>query len=100
MNQHDVLDALGISAVSSGAADGTWIETKGPELVSENPANGEPIAKVRQATASDYERVASTAAEAFSTWRMVPAPKRGEIVRQLGDELRRAKEPLGRLVSL
>ena len=100
MKQQDVLDALGISSVSSGAADGTWIETRGPELVSENPANAEPIAKVRQAQAADYERVATKAAEAFTSWRMVPAPRRGEIVRQLGDELRKAKEPLGRLVSI
>jgi len=100
MKQQDVLDALGISSVSSGAADGEWITTRGSELVSSNPGNGEPIAAVRQAAAADYDRVASAATEAFRTWRMVPAPARGEIVRQLGDELRKEKEPLGRLVAL
>jgi len=100
MRQRDALDALGIASVSPGAADGGWLDTRGPELVSYNPANGEPIAAVRQATAADYERVASAATEAFRTWCMVPAPHRGEIVRQLGEELRRNKEPLGRLVSV
>src|SRR5262245_3738340 len=94
------LEALGIRPVSSGASTGTWFETSGPDLVSENPSDGKPIAKVRQATADDYERVMQAATKAFETWRMTPAPKRGEIVRQLGDELRKNKEALGRLVSL
>jgi aldehyde dehydrogenase (NAD+) len=94
------LEALGIRPVSHGASTGTWIETSGPDLVSENPADGKPIAKVRQATGDDYEAVMRAATAAFATWRMTPAPKRGEVVRQLGDELRENKEALGRLVSL
>jgi aldehyde dehydrogenase (NAD+) len=96
----EVLEALGIERVSPGACTGKWLDTKGPELPSVDPATGEVLGKVRQATAEDYETVARAAEEGFQTWRMMPAPKRGEIVRQLGEELRRAKEPLGKLVSL
>ena len=97
---HDLLEALGVKDVNPGACTGTWIDTAGSELVFYNPTNGEPIAKVRQATAENYETVAATAHEAFLSWRMLPAPQRGEIVRQLGEELRLHKEDLGRLVSL
>jgi len=96
----ELLEALGIRAVNPGAASAAWLDTRGPELVSINPSNEEPIASVRQATAEDYEAVARAADEAFLEWRMRPAPQRGEIVRQLGQELRQHKEPLGRLVSL
>ncbi len=95
-----LLDRLGLSSVNPGASTGQWIDTQGPELVSVNPATGEPIASVRTATEQDYERVVKEAASAFESWRMLPAPRRGEIVRQLGEELRAHKEPLGQLVSL
>jgi len=65
-----------------------------------NPATGEPLAAVRLATAADYERVARASVAAFEAWRAWPAPRRGEVVRRLGDELRRHKEALGRLVTL
>jgi L-aminoadipate-semialdehyde dehydrogenase len=97
---NELLEALGIRSVHSGAANGAWLDTRGPELVSLNPSNEEPIAAVRQAQADDYEAVARAADDAFRQWRMRPAPQRGEIVRQLGEELRLHKEPLGRLVSL
>jgi len=97
---NELLEALGIRSVHSGAASGAWLDTRGPELVSLNPSNEEPIAAVRQAQADDYEAVARAADDAFRQWRMRPAPQRGEIVRQLGEELRLHKEPLGRLVSL
>jgi aldehyde dehydrogenase (NAD+) len=96
----ELLESLGVAAVSSGACSGEWIETHGPELVSYNPTTGEPIASVRQAGADDYERVAAAAQASFETWRMMPAPRRGEVIRQLGEALRKHKEPLGRLVSL
>jgi aldehyde dehydrogenase (NAD+) len=94
------LESLGLSATSRGASVGTWIETHGPELVSHNPATGLPLGRVIQATADDYDAVVRVATETFATWRMVPAPRRGEIIRQLGEELRAQKESLGRLVSL
>jgi len=68
----DLLDSLGIRPVNSGAATGTWIDTRGPELVSQDPAREEPIASVRQARGDDYEQVARAAHEAFVDWRMRP----------------------------
>jgi aldehyde dehydrogenase (NAD+) len=96
----ELLESLGIQSVNPGACTGSWIDTRGQELVSLNPTNGEPIASVRQASAVDYETVAQAAQDASTTWRMVPAPKRGEVIRQLGEELRKHKDNLGRLVSL
>ena len=95
-----ILDSLGIEAENPGAFDGQWIATHGERVDSLNPATGEPIAAVRMATAEDYERVAAVSLEAFREWQTWAAPRRGEIVRQLGDELRRHKEDLGRLVTL
>ena len=97
---NDTLAALSVGPTSRGASIGTWLETRGPELVSFNPATGAPLGRVLQATADDYEAVVRAAEEAFTSWRMVPAPRRGEIVRQLGEELRAHKDSLGRLVSL
>ena len=95
-----LLERLGIRATNSGASSGEWLETRGPELVSTNPATGDAIARVRQATAVDYEMVVTAATRAFDQWRLVPAPRRGEIVRALGNALREQKADLGRLVSL
>jgi aldehyde dehydrogenase (NAD+) len=95
-----LLDSLGLADDNPGAFDGGWIRTTGEPLESLNPATGEVLATVRQASAEDYERVAAASAEAFREWRTWPAPRRGEVVRQLGDELRAHKEELGRLVTL
>jgi len=98
-----LLEKLQIKEVNSGACSGpdAWHEDKeGRELVSYNPSDGKPIAKVIQATEKTYEKVVSQAAEAFKTWRMMPAPKRGLVVRDLGQALRDFKEPLGELVTL
>jgi aldehyde dehydrogenase (NAD+) len=95
-----LLERLGIRETNSGAAHGRWLDTKGPELVSVNPATGEPIASVRQATAADYEEVVAAAVDAFGRWRLRPAPRRGDVVRAIGEALREHKEDLGRLVSL
>jgi aldehyde dehydrogenase (NAD+) len=97
---NDTLEALSVGSTSRGASTGTWLDTRGPELVSHNPTTGQPLGRVLQATADDYDTVVRAAEEAFLSWRMVPAPKRGEIVRQLGEELRKHKDALGRLVSL
>ena len=94
------LEALGISQVNNGASTGTkWFDTKGEMIESYSPADGALIGKIKQATDKDYETVIQTAQNAFKEWRMIPAPKRGEIVRQMGDALRKYKEPLGKLVS-
>jgi aldehyde dehydrogenase (NAD+) len=96
----DFLRELGISATNPGAYAGRWLETRGAELESQNPATGETIARVRQATAEDYDRCARAAHEAFLRWREVPAPKRGEIVRRAGNAIRERKDALGRLITL
>ncbi len=98
-----LLDKLQIKAVNPGACTGPdgWIEDpNGKELVSYNPATGEPIATVIQATADTYDAVVHYATKAFRTWRTIPAPQRGQIIRDLGNALREFKEPLGELVSL
>lgn len=98
-----LLDKLGVKDVNPGACTGPdgWIEDpKGKELVSYNPTTGEPIAKVIQATESTYDAVVRKAVDAFKAWRSVPAPKRGQVIRDLGDALRDFKEPLGELVTL
>jgi len=98
-----LLDKLQIKDVNPGACFGPdgWITAPaGKPVVSYNPINGEPIAKVIQADAAVYERVMDEAFAAFKSWRLVPAPKRGEVVRDLGNALRELKEPLGDLVSL
>jgi aldehyde dehydrogenase (NAD+) len=83
-----------------GATDGkTWFGS-GPILEVRTPIDGSVVARVRQASEADYERAVSAAHKAFDAWRVVPAPKRGEVVREIGEELRRLKEPLGRLVTL
>ena len=96
----EMLTALGIQQVNPGVCTGTeWHETTGAVLTSFSPVDGKPVAGIRQATREDYNRLVSKAGEAFLDWRMTPAPKRGEVVRLIGTELRKYKEPLGRLVS-
>ncbi len=98
-----LLKKLSIKDVNPGACFGLdgWIaDAQGVEMVSYNPATGEPIARVIQASPEAYGRVMAEATYAFKTWRMLPAPKRGEVVCDLGNALREMKEPLGDLVSL
>jgi aldehyde dehydrogenase (NAD+) len=97
----DLLERLHIEAVNSGVCHGDWIaEPAGGELLSFTPATGEPLAAVRMAGMADYEAVMAHASQAFLEWRMMPAPKRGDIVREIGNELRLHKQDLGALVSL
>lgn len=97
----EVLERLEIEPVNSGACYGDWIPNpSGGELESINPATGEALAKVLRAGPADYECVVSRAQAAFSEWRMIPAPKRGEIVREIGNELRLHKADLAALVTL
>lgn len=97
---NEALQQLGIQSENPGVCTGTeWIHGHGEHLSSISPADGKLIAHVNQGTLSDYQQVVETAQKAFLKWRMVPAPQRGEIVRQIGLELRKYKEPLGKLVS-
>ena len=95
-----VLATLGIKQINSGATTGTeWFDTKGENIDSYSPADGLLIGSIKQATAEDYEKIIRKAEVAFKIWRMIPAPKRGEVVRQMGDQIRKFKDPLGKLVS-
>ncbi|MEX2371204.1 MAG: aldehyde dehydrogenase family protein, partial [Bacteroidales bacterium] len=97
----EVLARLGIEAVNSGVTTGTkWVVTKGDETESLSPIDGKPIARVINGSAGDLETVIQTAEKAFEVWKTVPAPQRGEVVRQIGLALRENKEDLGYLVSL
>jgi aldehyde dehydrogenase (NAD+) len=96
-----ILEKLHIEPVNSGVCYGDWIAgPSGGELESFNPATGEPLAKIQLASLADYETVMAEASQAFLEWRMMPAPGRGEIVREIGNELRACKDDLGMLVSL
>ncbi|MGV0999952.1 L-piperidine-6-carboxylate dehydrogenase [Empedobacter falsenii] len=93
------LKELGISSENLGTSTGnTWFG-KGEELSSYSPVDGKLIGKVKSSTKDDYEEVIKKAQVAFKEWRMIPAPKRGEIVRQFGEKLREKKASLGKLVS-
>ncbi len=95
------LKNLGIDDLHSGVSTGAdWLEGDGPLNESVSPIDGKPIAKIRTASKTDYEIAVQAAQKAFPIWREVPAPKRGEIVRQIGNAVRESKEDLGRLVSM
>lgn len=94
---------LGLESINPGAGVGGsrgWLETRGSVLNSYTPIDGGLLAAVSQASAEDYETVIETAQQAFLKWRMTPAPMRGQVVREIGEALRRHKNELGALVSL
>lgn len=94
------LAQLGLGTTNSGAFDGAWRKTKGAALAVRSPIDGSTIATVQMATAQDYAAVSKAAHAAFLRWRELPAPKRGEYVRQIGNAFRDKKELLGKLVTL
>ena len=96
----EVLEKLNIEPLNSGACYGDWIASpSGGELESLSPTTGEPLAKIQLAGPADYELVMARATDAFLEWRMIPAPQRGEIVREIANELRAYKDDLGTLIS-
>jgi aldehyde dehydrogenase (NAD+) len=90
---------LGLRTVNSGVFNGTW-GSSGKIIRSVSPINCQHLASVQLAALADYEATIRAAQKAFATWRVLPAPRRGEIIRQLGNALRAAKKDLGRLVTL
>ena len=97
----ETLSKLGIQPLNPGVCTGlNWTDTNGEENISVSPANNKEIARVKTATLDDYEKIVQKAQEAFIVWREIPAPQRGEVVRQIGNALREHKEDLGYLVSL
>ena len=96
----DILKQLGIKESNKGVSTGTnWLQSTGEAITSYSPVDGKAIAAVTAADKEAYEAVIQKAQEAFKEWRSWPAPKRGEVVRQIGEALRAKKEPLGKLVS-
>ena len=96
---YDFLAKLGIQDNNLGGFCGEWLGS-GPKLDVITPLDGTRIGTVTQVTEAEYDRVVDRAHRAFLEWRMVPAPKRGELVRQLGVRLREVKKELGALVTL
>lgn len=95
----EALKQLGVKEINEGTSTGTHSFSSGELLESYSPVNGQLIGKVKTTSKADYEQVMDTATKAFKTWRIMPAPQRGEIVRQFGEKLREKKEALGKLVS-
>jgi aldehyde dehydrogenase (NAD+) len=96
----EVLRTLGLRSSNLGVSTGQkWLKTSGPSLSSFSPVDGKLIGKVASADRATFDKVVAQSKKAFDQWRLVPAPKRGEVVRQIGDSLRHYKQPLGKLVS-
>ncbi len=101
VSKNQIFRALGLKARMKGASfGGEWFADSGDYLKSINPTTGEVLARIEQASAADYAKVMKAAKKAFLAWRNIPAPQRGEVVRQVGEALRQKKEMLGALVSL
>ena len=100
MKREAVLEALGLGSEVSGAYAGGWLAGAGHVTESFEPATGELIGTVRDASAEEYETIVGVAEETFKEWRMLPAPVRGGYVREIGNALRKYKEPLGALVAM
>ena len=96
----ELLQRLGLEDGQSGVAVGPrWLEGRGGELASDSPVDGSTLGRVRMASPDEYNEVVRQAQAVFLEWRQTPAPKRGDIVRQIGDAVRAAKGDLGRLIS-
>jgi len=93
------LEKLGVNEINKGTSTGSNWFSEGNMISSYSPVDGKLIGKVTTTSREDYDRVIDTAQAAYKEWRKVPAPQRGEIVRQFGNKLRELKEPLGQLVS-
>ena len=93
------LEKLGVNEINKGTSTGSNWFSEGDMISSYSPVDGKLIGKVTTTSREDYDRVIDTAQAAYREWRKVPAPQRGEIVRQFGNKLRELKEPLGQLVS-
>nr|WP_156769111.1 aldehyde dehydrogenase family protein [Thermoplasma volcanium] len=98
--EEDALSILGLERVNSGIYDGEWKKPAGKMLTVYSPIDGSEIAKISMATREDYDEMVKKAQEEFKKWRMIPAPKRGLIIKDIGDELRKEKRNLGRIVTI
>src|SRR5690606_1326807 len=102
-NAAAILKSLGLAETNSGTylGNGEWSKTTDARVIeSRNPATGELLGKVYSASQADYETIVERALESFRSWRMTPAPLRGEAIRLCGEALRKHKDALGSLVTL
>ena len=98
---HSFLETLDIASIQEGASNGSWLKTTSGQILEvRSPTDNTVIGSVRMASADDYEQVVQSAQSAFAKWRLVPAPERGEVIRQLGEEFRKHKSDLGALIAL
>lgn len=97
--KYQFLQRLGITATNQGVLHNSWTGS-GPKITSVNPSTGETIAEVITASSSEADAAVAAAVKAWDQWADMPAPKRGDIVRQIGDALRANLDDLGSLVSL
>ncbi|MBI5602349.1 MAG: aldehyde dehydrogenase family protein, partial [Deltaproteobacteria bacterium] len=98
--KEEILKKFGLEGELPGAGTGSWFQGQGELLESFSPIDGRVLGRVRCAASNDYEQVVNQAVRAFEKWRQVPAPRRGEVVRQIGQAFRACKADLGALVSL
>ena len=100
MSKLDFMHNLGLGDLNSGVSSGNeWLKGTGALTESKTPVDGSVIAKIQNSSLEDYEKVMAGAQNAFMEWRRFPAPQRGEIVRQIGNSVREAKDDLGKLIS-
>ncbi len=100
MSKLDFMHNLGLGDLNSGVSSGNeWLKGNGALTESKTPVDGSVIAKIQNSSLEDYEKVMAGAQNAFMEWRRFPAPQRGEIVRQIGNSVREAKDDLGKLIS-
>src|ERR1700759_39920 len=96
----EFLQQMKIATPNHGTSTGTqWLSSKASTLDSFSPVDGKKIASITLSDKEGYEKVVSAAVAAFTEWRLWPAPRRGEVVRQIGEALRQKKTALGKLVS-
>ncbi|HZD22077.1 MAG TPA: aldehyde dehydrogenase family protein, partial [Acidimicrobiia bacterium] len=100
MNTDEIFEKLGIQSDNSGVFAAGWLAATGDTIDVVNPATGDSVASVTMASGDDYETVVASSAETFQRWRRLPAPKRGEYVRQIGNALRENIDALGALVTV
>ncbi len=100
MRQQEIFEALGLSSENSGVFAGEWLDAGGESIEVINPTTEEAVASVTMASHDDYESVVQSSVETFERWRTLPAPKRGDYVRRIGNALRDKADALGALVSL
>ena len=100
MTTEEIFEILGLESSNSGVFAGEWLQAGGETVDVINPTTGESLATATLASLDDYDRVVANSVETFQLWRQLPAPKRGDYIRRLGNALRENIDALGGLVTL